>query len=239
MTQRTMLILAATLSVFALVLIGGLATRLAVQTAVAPTPAADVTVDPPTAQAGLDPTAVQALVAQRDQSYQQSIREANERLQQANAQLDQSYEKQRMLAAQLNQAYQQQRAAQQAAPAQDQPQVRVQAPPQPTAAPEPTPVPAPTAPPAPTYPISPDMAATIALNAVPGATLTRQPELVDFQGAVAYEVILDRGAVYVDATSGQVLYNGAATTASSGGHGGEHEGGEHEGSEHEGGGHDD
>jgi uncharacterized membrane protein YkoI len=239
-----MLVLAATISVFAFVLMGGLATRLAVQTGADPTPVATaVAVDPPTAQVGLDPTTVQALVAQRDQSYQQLLHEANERLQQANAQLDQSYEKQRMLAAQLNRAYQQQTAAQQAAlarpRAQSQPQVRAQAAPQPTAAPEPTAVPAPTAPPAPTYPISPDMAATIALNAVPGATLTRQPELVDFQGAVAYEVSLDRGMVYVDANSGQVLYNGAATTASSGGHGGEHEGGEHEGGGHDGGGHDD
>jgi uncharacterized membrane protein YkoI len=193
--------------------------------------------DPPTAQVGLDPTEVQALIAQRDQSYQRVIREANQRLEQTKAQLDQSYEKQRMLAAQLNQAYKQQTVAQQAAPArpraQPQPQVRVLVAPQPTAAPEPTPVPAPTAPPAPTYAISSDMAATIALNAVPGATLTQQPELVDFQGTVAYEVVLDRGNVYVDASSGQILYNGAATTASSGGHGGEHEGGEHESGEHD------
>jgi uncharacterized membrane protein YkoI len=238
MTQRTMLILAATLSVFGLVLVGGLATRLAVQTAAAPQPTATAApTDLPTAQVGLDPTAVQALIAQRDQSYQQVIHEANERLQQTKAQLDQSYEKQRMLAAQLNQAYKQQTVAQQAPPARPraQPhlQVQVQAPPQPTAAPEPTPVPAPTAPPAPTYAISPDMAAAIALGAVPGATLTRQPELVDFQGTVAYEVVLDRGNVYVDANSGQVLYNGAATTASSGGHGGEHDGGEHDSGGHD------
>jgi hypothetical protein len=56
----------------------------------------------------------------------------------------------------------------------------------------------------------------------------RTPELVSFQGAVAYEVVLDRGTLYVHANSGQILYNGTAPVAS-GGHGGEHEGGEHEG----------
>src|SRR6266536_177349 len=71
MTQRTMLILAAVLSVFALVLVGGLATRLTVQPSATPTPQATAMVAAqPTPQAGLDPTAVQALVAQRDLSYQ-------------------------------------------------------------------------------------------------------------------------------------------------------------------------
>jgi hypothetical protein len=60
------------------------------------------------------------------------------------------------------------------------------------------------------YPISADDAATIALNSVPGATLAQPPRLVQVNGTVAYEVALDRGAVYVDAGSGQVLYNTAA-----------------------------
>jgi uncharacterized membrane protein YkoI len=235
MTQRTMLILAAVLSVFALVLVGGLATRIAAQPAATPTPEATamVAAQPPP-QAGLDPTAVQALIAQRDQSYQQLIHAANDRLQQANAQLEQSYQKQRTMAAQLNQTYRQQAGAQRQALAQPQarvvPRAHVQAQPQPTAAPAPA---APLAPAAPTYAVAPDMAVTIALGAAPGATLTRQPDLVSFQGTVAYEVLLDRGAVYVDANSGQVLYNGAAVSASSGGHG------EHESGDHEGGGHDD
>jgi len=38
--------------------------------------------------------------------------------------------------------------------------------------------------------------------------LLATPELVSFQGTVAYEVHLDRGLVYVDATTGNVLYNG-------------------------------
>jgi len=238
MTQRTMLILAAALSVFALALVGGLATHLAAQPTVSVTPEPTaVAVSSPAPQVGLDPTAVQALVTQRDQSYQQLIRAANERLQQANAQLDQSYEKQRSLAAQLNQAYKRQVSAQQAAPAPL--RVRAEPPAQSQATPQPTAEPAPTAPPAPTYAVSPDMAATIAMNIAPGAKLTRQPELVNFQGAVAYEVMLDRGAVYVDANSGQVLYNGAAATTAATGHAGEHEGGEHEDGGHEDGGHDD
>jgi hypothetical protein len=65
-----------------------------------------------------------------------------------------------------------------------------------------------------------------------GAILTGAPDLVSFQGVVAYEVLLDRGTVYVEANSGQILYNGAAVAVTSGG--GEH----HEGSEHEGGGDD-
>lgn len=81
------------------------------------------------------------------------------------------------------------------------------------------------------YPISSDVAITIALNAAQGAQLARAPELVRFEGRVAYEVTMDRGKVYVDAISGQVLANTAATFSappaqaptSSGSHEGEHE----------------
>lgn len=59
------------------------------------------------------------------------------------------------------------------------------------------------------YPVSADDAATIALNNTPGASLVQQPRLVNVNGTIAYEVPLDRGNVYVDATSGQVLYNAA------------------------------
>jgi len=91
----------------------------------------------------------------------------------------------------------------------------------------------------PEYPVSPEQAAMIAMGQVPGATLMSTPELVSFQGTVAYEVILNRGKVYVDATAGTVIYNGAAAAAQvvqsggGGGGGGEHED-EHE-DEHEGG----
>lgn len=58
--------------------------------------------------------------------------------------------------------------------------------------------------------IPPARAIWAAVNAVPGAALLREPELVIFQGALAYEISLDRGLVYVDANTGQILYNGAA-----------------------------
>lgn len=41
-----------------------------------------------------------------------------------------------------------------------------------------------------------------------GAQLNGQAELVDFEGTVAYEVPFDQGKIYIDATTGEVLYNG-------------------------------
>ena len=61
-----------------------------------------------------------------------------------------------------------------------------------------------------TYPISAEQAGSIALSNAPGASLLQQPSLVNLQGTAAYEVLLDRGQVFVDATSGQVLYDGTA-----------------------------
>lgn len=58
---------------------------------------------------------------------------------------------------------------------------------------------------APAYAVTPEQAAIIALNAVPGSMLSRTPEVVNYQGSVAYEVQLDGGPVYVDAQSGQIL----------------------------------
>src|SRR5437870_105261 len=59
------------------------------------------------------------------------------------------------------------------------------------------------------YTISADDAARIALNSAPGSSLLQQPRLVSLRGTTAYEVALDKGYVYVDANSGQVLINGA------------------------------
>jgi uncharacterized membrane protein YkoI len=61
----------------------------------------------------------------------------------------------------------------------------------------------------PKYNVSPEQAASIALQAEKGAALLKPPELVSYQGTVAYEVTLDRGTVYIDANSGQVLYDSA------------------------------
>jgi hypothetical protein len=70
------------------------------------------------------------------------------------------------------------------------------------------------------YPISPDLAAYLALSAAaPGSYLVSDPALVDFQGTAAYEVTFNTGRVYVDATSGAILFNGAAVSPGGGGAG--------------------
>jgi hypothetical protein len=61
--------------------------------------------------------------------------------------------------------------------------------------------------------LTPERAIQIAQSAVPRAVLTRAPELVNFQGTVAYEVVLDRGALYIDASNSTILFNGAANAA--------------------------
>ena len=61
----------------------------------------------------------------------------------------------------------------------------------------------------PKYAVTPEQAASIALQAEKGAVLLKQPDLVEYQQAVAYEVTLDRGMVYVDANTGKVLYDSA------------------------------
>lgn len=84
------------------------------------------------------------------------------------------------------------------------------------------------------YAVSPDQAGSLALTTAAGATLAGTPELVTYQGVVAYEVPLSTGFAYVDATSGQILASPGATGTTSGsgtqtgGDGGEHEGGEHD-----------
>ena len=84
------------------------------------------------------------------------------------------------------------------------------------------------------YAITPEQAVLVALGAAPGNAPVSGPELVSFQGTAAYEVGLSGGLVYVDATTGAVLYNGAVAAAISipqlsGGSDHEHE--EHEGGE--------
>ena len=56
--------------------------------------------------------------------------------------------------------------------------------------------------------LSAETARNIAIAASNYATMIREPELVRFEGQVAYEVGLTRGVVYVDANTGAVLYNG-------------------------------
>ncbi len=81
--------------------------------------------------------------------------------------------------------------------------------------------------------LSAQQAAQVAMNLVPGASLTRTPELVNYNGTVAYEVMLNQGTIYVDANSGQVLNAPAQPSNGSGRFGRD---GGHEQSEHQSGG---
>ncbi len=69
--------------------------------------------------------------------------------------------------------------------------------------------------------LTPAQAATLALMAAPGANVAAQPELVAFQGIPAYEVSTTFGMVYIDATTGSVLYNGTAQMTAAAAQGGE------------------
>ncbi|MEX2162434.1 MAG: PepSY domain-containing protein [Anaerolineales bacterium] len=57
--------------------------------------------------------------------------------------------------------------------------------------------------------ISPEGAVQIALgSALSGAQLQGEAQLVNYEGIVAYEVPFDIGNIYIDATSGDLLFNG-------------------------------
>jgi len=95
----------------------------------------------------------------------------------------------------------------------------------------------------PTASLSAEAARNIAIDASGGATMIREPELVLFEGKVAYEVGFTRGVVYVDANDGTVLFNGAhggggqpsggtQTQPTNGEHESEHED-NHEGESHD------
>ncbi len=58
--------------------------------------------------------------------------------------------------------------------------------------------------------VSADKAEQIARQAAdPGQLLVKSPEMVNFQGKVAYEVAFQKGSIYVDAQTGTVLFNGS------------------------------
>jgi len=61
------------------------------------------------------------------------------------------------------------------------------------------------------YPVSADQASAIASNAS-GETAVALPELVNYSGIVAYSVSFADGLVYVNANTGEVLYNGVQVT---------------------------
>ena len=58
--------------------------------------------------------------------------------------------------------------------------------------------------------ITPEEAMSAAVISIPGAQVLQFPELVDFQGTVAYEVHLDSGTVYINASNGALIYDGTS-----------------------------
>ena len=131
--------------------------------------------------ASQDQAAVVAQAAQQSAAYQQQI-------QQANTQLTQAYQQQQALQQQLSQTQQQLAdAQQQLSQAQQQAASAAQGNGQTAAA------------------FTADQAASLALMLAPRSRLMAQPQLVNFQGIAAYEVVLNVGTVYLDASTGQVL----------------------------------
>jgi hypothetical protein len=211
MTQRTALILSVVLTAFVLVVGGGLIARLSQPQATA---AASSSVAPPPAAAtapAIDLNAqMQELIQQREAQYRLLIDQANQRLAAMNQE--------------LSAAPAVVTSAQSAAPA-------------PAAAPAVSTAPA--SPSGPQISLSAEAARNIAIQAANFATMIRTPELVRFEGQVAYEVGFTRGVVYVDANSGAVLFNGtqghggsSQPAAPSDQHEGEHEHEEEHETEH-------
>ncbi len=63
--------------------------------------------------------------------------------------------------------------------------------------------------------VSADRATRIALALYPGGKLEQPPELVNYKGKMAYEVVLSGGIVYVDAFTGKVLASVVAVASNS------------------------
>jgi uncharacterized membrane protein YkoI len=203
MKNRLALSISAVVTLFVLVIGSGVALYLsrnflANASASSITTASTVQADPVSTQPSVEQQ-IQSLIDAREAAYRQALDDANSKLQQANAQLEQAYNIIKSLKQTTGPAL---------APT-----------PAPTAtaalAPQPTPIVQPVqtdqaAQPGPGYAVSADQAAAIALSIEPSGQLLRTPDLVSFQGTTAYEVQLDLGTVYVDANSGNVLYDGAA-----------------------------
>lgn len=68
----------------------------------------------------------------------------------------------------------------------------------------------PSANPSPLAALTATQATTLAQQDAPNSVLQGSPELVNYNGTVAYEVLLDSGATYIDASLGTVLNPAAA-----------------------------
>lgn len=83
------------------------------------------------------------------------------------------------------------------------------------------------------YPISVGLAVALGQNALDGGTLIRNAELVSVYGRVAYELIFDRGEVYIDAISGAILYDSSASEQMASRSGSHHDDDDDDDDEHE------
>jgi hypothetical protein len=83
------------------------------------------------------------------------------------------------------------------------------------------------------YPISIGLAVALGQNALDGGTLIRNVELVSVNGRAAYELIFDRGEVYIDAISGAILYNSSASEQMASRSGSDHDDDDDDHEEHE------
>jgi uncharacterized membrane protein YkoI len=184
MTQRIAIVISAVLTAFLLVVGGSVIAR--VSSSPQPAETQPVITPAPTSAPTPDINAqVEALVQERETQYRALIQQANDRLQAA-------YDEQAAAQAAANQAAARTTtvAARPAAPAA-----------QPAAAPA--------------VAVFADAAAGIATKVAGGnKTIVLAPELVLFQGRVAYEVVFKHGRIYVDANNGQVLFNGTVNRAS-------------------------
>jgi uncharacterized membrane protein YkoI len=121
--------------------------------------------------------------AQREAAYQQLIQQANDQLMEANAKLQEMQTKLAQVAPTQTIAQPISSQAVEGQPAASDPAIE--------------------------FAVSTDQADQIALKAVElGSKQLKDPDLVDFEGKAAYEIVFDKGSVYVDAQTGEVLFNG-------------------------------
>jgi uncharacterized membrane protein YkoI len=195
--NRTTFAIAAGLTAFILALVGGLAFFLAQGSPGASVSsialAAQVATNTPQADPAASGTTieeqVQALVNEREAAYRDQLQRANQQLIEANAKLE---------------AMDSYISSLKAAQVPTSPPTQAVVPPPPASAPDLQ---------SPATALSADQATAIALQAEPGALVSRAAELVSFKGVTAFEVGLDSGMVYVDANAGQLLYDSAVVNS--------------------------
>jgi hypothetical protein len=206
MNQRLALVLAAGLTVFAVVVVVGVMNYVNGVTAPTPDAPMTATVAASATAPAIDPT-VEAMLREREAAYRAALDDANARLSQANKEIRrandavaQAARDQDRMAAQVGTLVDERDAAIAVADA-----AVIRAEQQPIA-----PAPAPPAPAATAAPAwIPADQALAAISALATAGRLQAPaELVRYEGTPAWELRLDVGLVYVDALSAAVLYNG-------------------------------